>query len=172
MIPSPTCVLRLPGGNKGCGHCARWGIKVFQNPQISTKTPFTYIGVGEACTLSLTDFETTSVLLDQATPKTLVSCLGLQFSVVSLLILSLADVPAKLAGYPAAEANLYVLILYDQCNGPILLVWGEEQRQVPSYHPRHGGAMQTALGKHLKGLLLFLLLEGKLILVIRNLSFP
>ena len=45
------------------------------------------------------------------TPKTLQWCLGFEFSVVLLLILSLADAPAKPAGWPAEEANLHMLIL-------------------------------------------------------------
>lgn len=75
--------------------------------------------------------------------QTLLWCLCLKFSVGSLLILSLADVPAK----PAVEANLYMLILYHLCNGHILLMWEGEQRQVPNYHPMtYGGVIWVTLG--------------------------
>lgn len=40
-----------------------------------------------------------------------------------LPILSSADVSAKPAEYPAAEANIHVNI-YHQCDGLILLIWG------------------------------------------------
>lgn len=42
----------------------------------------------------------------------------------SLLFLFPVDVPAKLARYSTTEESLYMLTLYYQCNGPILLMWG------------------------------------------------
>ena len=79
-------------------------------------------------------------------------------------ILSLTDVPAKSAEGPAAEASLHVLTLYHQCNGPVSLMWEEEQGQISGCHAvTHGGSVQVALEKHLKGALLPLPREGKLI---------
>ena len=53
-------------------------------------------------------------------PKALQQCLGLEFSVDSLSILSITDVPVKPAGCPEAEANIHMLVLHHQCNGSIL----------------------------------------------------
>lgn len=61
---------------------------------------------------------------------------GLEFSVGSLSILSLADVPAKSAECPAVEASLHMLTLHHQCNGPILWMRGrktEADLRLPSH---------------------------------------
>ena len=57
-------------------------------------------------------------------PKTLWWCLGLEFPVDSLPILSLTEVPAKFSECSVAEARLHMLTFYHQCNGPISLMWG------------------------------------------------
>lgn len=96
--------------------------------------------------------------------------LGLEYSVGSLPILSLVDVPAKPAECPAAEASLHMLTLYHQCIGPVLLMWVGRKGQVSGYRPvTYCGAVQVTLGKHLKGSLFSFPRESKLILVIRNL---
>lgn len=70
----------------------------------------------------------------------------------SLLIFSLADVPAKSAEYPAAEVSPYLLTLYHQCNEPISLMW--ERRTgadlgLPSHDILQGrvGSLEEALEK-------------------------
>lgn len=94
----------------------------------------------------------------------------MELFVVSLSIYHLMDAPAKPARYLAAEANLYMLTIYHQCNGSISLIWGRRTGKVPSYYPKtYCHVMQIALGEPLKGPSLSLPHEGKLILVIRNL---
>lgn len=55
--------------------------------------------------------------------QTFLWCLGLRFSVGSLLFLSLTDVPAK----TASEANPSVFMLYHQRREPVLLMWEGKQ---------------------------------------------
>lgn len=96
-------------------------------------------------------------------PKTLQQFLGLWFFVDSLPILSLINVPIESAKCPAAEVSLHVSTLYHQCNGPFSWCEEEEQGQIFGYHPMTLWAVQAALGKQLKGSLLSLPHEGKLI---------
>lgn len=68
------------------------------------------------------------------TPKTIPWCLGLDFFMGLLPILSIMDGPAKSVGCPAAEKNLHLLTLYYKCNGFVLLM-EEEKGWVPATIP-------------------------------------
>lgn len=62
--------------------------------------------------------------LTKQLPKTLRQCLDLEFSVSSLPVFFLANVPANSVEHPAAEVSFPLLSLYHQCNETILLMWG------------------------------------------------
>ena len=82
----------------------------------------------------------------------------------SLPILSLTDVPEKSAECLAAEASLYMKTLCHQCNGLILLIRGRTTRTdlwIASHDVLWGCA--RALWKYLKGPLLPLTYEGKIV---------
>lgn len=94
------------------------------------------------------------ILPNQTTPKILWRCLGLEFSVGSRPIFSLTDVPGK----PSVSSSRDK---YSHVNLISLLPWasftdlGNERSQT------YCGAVQVALGEHLKGSLLSLPHEGK-----------
>lgn len=106
---------------KGQRHCSRQGIKVFQNPQIPTKTcnDFMFLGVGQAFTISITALVTTCISPDKMTPQNLQRCFGLEFSMGLLPIFSLANVPATSAQCSAAGASFHMLTLHHQRYGPV-----------------------------------------------------
>lgn len=71
----------------------------------------------------------------------------------------------SLHGLPPAEANLPMLTLYHQCNGPILVMWRRKTGQVSGYHPMtYGGGVQGTLWNHSKDSLLPLPCKCKLVL--------
>lgn len=94
-------------------------------------------------------------------PKTLQQFLGLWFSVDSLPILSLINVPIESAKCPAAEVSLHVSTLYHQCNGPFSWCEEEEQGQIFGYHPMiYFTAILVTTGKYSKGPFLPLCVEA------------
>lgn len=109
--------------HKGWRYCARWGMKVLQNPQMPAKvcTSLVFLGVGWACTSPTTASETTWGFSDQVTHQNFTLVPEPRISVGSPATVSLET---KSAGCPAAETSLPMLMLYHQCNGPSLLMCG------------------------------------------------
>lgn len=82
---------------EGWGHCARWEQKSSNPTSLQRLARFPVPGDGQARTFSVTASETTHFLATKRLLKSLLWYLGLECSVGSPAILSLADVPAKSA---------------------------------------------------------------------------
>ena len=132
----------------GHRHCAGWGIKILQNPEILTEacSSFTFLGSDRLVPYQPQLLGQHASYLNKWLPKTLWWCLCLEFSVTLPSMLTLTNVPAKVAERPTAEAGLHKLTLYHQCSGPILLMWGRRTRAV-SRLPSHD-ILWGCMGSH------------------------
>lgn len=109
-----------------------------------------FLRVGQACTLSITASGTTCVFPNPLAPRKFPMVPGLTFFFFFFEFSTHLHNHSRKNCSPVSEANLHMLSLYHQCNGPILLLVKENWDKSLANHPMTCGAVEVAWGRILK----------------------